>query len=1699
MKSYLTKLFNSSIFCHVQRLMIVCFFCSLVVTASAGDDYYRPAVSVSANPSTGAGSVYVSLTEGNKTSQTATANDGAYAKSGRGNSTKFYFYADHTNADYLWYGWISKSHKKIDAKNPSLELNNNNNDYGYNSTQDKKDGYDTYNTRTYPFTGTWVQPDVTGFAGGTANGERQSILNYTITNPTPSDATATFTLSNDYAGLKDINDEEPASYYEIASPLNTNGFTSGSISHTKGSGSLSIPVTYTPTGVHNQTNSASLTVQSLYPANRTKNWTVVYSVKENYKPSFTLSDSYNFTPTTPIKNATSSNMYALPITNRNYAAENVAEWEVSWSDVTYAGGAYTLENPYIVDVTANGGQTPTVTFIASAEGSYMDIQATLTIKCKYRDASGNLIESDPQTITFSADVGDAVKIDDVKDANYNFGQVTYDGSIHTHSLSYATNMTGLVLSWQSGTYFEHQIDGENIVISLKSTAIPADYTDRLSVKSGETEVASLSVSAQVRLAKPELEANGDVKSVLLEWNEVYGATKYIIKSGANEIETLTAADALTAGYEYTVNSIAGTPVVIGQSYSFTVTAVYGEDALIATKISVSDEKTASPSEYPYTITTDNASKDKLGMATGLKNGLKVNGDVAKYNPSKAQWDVDVTSTFDANGNALFDRLYIFGLTTGPSGGDVQGYAGVTMPNAITPCYIYEKRNDGKAYEHKATIDNMNTDTKNSTWFDLKLSGNEKKKIYLTGWCPYGSTGVTINEHGLLYVTGNNSNQIDIYLENCYLYSRIHKRDNGLDWGSGNFDYELLDYTGWNILSAVNVITEDGLDEGAKGAASAIVIEATGNTAFPANIHIKGDNLVFGHRGASLWVKVDAELGSFSVKVDQSMGHYSAPIYVRPKDKKKITTLTMDDKWPTDATYQNIYHTNGYLKFEKELPAGPSIDLGNNNTTLNFNGGRFELEASLPTQDNYPNNLAICVRNGEFTYEGMPDGLKTYVYYGLAGDATGGTVNINDGSVWVTKFTPKINKWSGAVVNNSDFFDDIFEVDGVEYSNTLRLPGKTYVRGGSHKGYLRACSDLASSGSTPTDGPTDGNSYLEQRVYEVKSSDLDLSIDTNNDGILDNGFVKETFFTGIDPIGLFKSEKVTPSTNGATEMLLETYYTNNSSNYSSVGGSYGRASILPVEGDDGKKRIYLWVPGQAKHPITFTKWFLSLPYIKADLSEGLLAQFGLNLEFGTEDMVPYEQYTQKEGGGDKHVVKNLWRIEMDENLLAAAEEVGKLPAKVADKFQFVDLNDQSFRNGMYQNIMNENDYLIKNSIYSFRMIKADDWMLFCPQFDVKNIYILEACDEAYLKNLSDVTPIANGGGRENALLAQAVLNLDMTSLIGIDLSATTNDKPFWDYYSRYTEYVNYIKNFTGDDSDIEMRKPFYQSYNPELNLIRTKLEHLVKKGDGSFNYSDAHYYLYQTDATDWWIDPETGILKINWQLAPASTKAADGTTDVVMKKGQVYAMQFPYCPGCEYDPETGIIGDRDYWDYWTGKMIVFEGEGPQTLSGTNKHAEIKATTADGFHGNYTFSDISVSNTEMKNAYFNYAGYMMDNAEGAVESLRSGESFVILPESVHSKMPGKRITSINPQTGAITWEDDNNTTTGTPTISGDRQMMVYTIEGGVGIIPVIAQQVSIYNAAGQLITSQYLTDEVQISLPTGIYLVSGEKDQAKVIVK
>ena len=70
---------------------------------------------------------------------------------------------------------------------------------------------------------------------------------------------------------------------------------------------------------------------------------------------------------------------------------------------------------------------------------------------------------------------------------------------------------------------------------------------------------------------------------------------------------------------------------------------------------------------------------------------------------------------------------------------------------------------------------------------------------------------------------------------------------------------------------------------------------------------------------------------------------------------------------------------------------------------------------------------------------------------------------------------------------------------------------------------------------------------------------------------------------------------------------------------------------------------------------------------------------------------------------------------------------------------------------------------------------------------------------------------------------------------------------------------------------------------------------------------------------------------------------------------------------------------------------------------------------------------------------------------------------------------------------------------PTIAGGRSLLVNSVDGGLTVIPVVAQQVGIYGSAGQLIASDYMTDETTFFLPAGIYMERGEKETAKVIVR
>ena len=76
-------------------------------------------------------------------------------------------------------------------------------------------------------------------------------------------------------------------------------------------------------------------------------------------------------------------------------------------------------------------------------------------------------------------------------------------------------------------------------------------------------------------------------------------------------------------------------------------------------------------------------------------------------------------------------------------------------------------------------------TANKAISSLPIANGQQLRIYITGFCPYATTGYTKEDEGVWYFQGVNGAKLDIYLEDCYIYSR-HKTLEGRAFG-GRYD------------------------------------------------------------------------------------------------------------------------------------------------------------------------------------------------------------------------------------------------------------------------------------------------------------------------------------------------------------------------------------------------------------------------------------------------------------------------------------------------------------------------------------------------------------------------------------------------------------------------------------------------------------------------------------------------------------------------------------------------------------------------------------------------------------------------------------------------------------------------------------------------------------------------------------------------
>lgn len=1304
------------------------------------------------------------------------------------------------------------------------------------------------------------------------------------------------------------------------------------------------------------------------------------------------SDTLDFTPIEPLATGQYVDLTIEKVDSTK--ASQDATWSVTLDSEAAAKG-FSL-------VSAKTEPNATVRFEALDGINQADLIATLTIKATYKTGNN---KSRPITKTIIL-TGDAGKVITLNGAQATTRTISIEHSAtetwQEESVEFLTTLSGIVVTPNGFPTGEDEnkiqcvwADTE-VKVRLSSTMSPGLHTPTVNFASSGVE-AVLNIEALVYLAQPIVTATtGLGQAIGLTWTEVHGATGYVVKCGDMILATI---DDPTVT-SFMVDMLGETTLRIGEEYSFTVIAIY--NTMDNPASSESESILATPT-IQSSITKDDLPKLYTGTEIFVEEDnpdIKTD-DAYTVFPYYQKRQIDLSPAFASNGTPLFDYLYVFGLTTSEEALTYEGINGHKITkagssagsNAITPCYIYKK--DGTTgYILDRTVTNMNVADKDP-YFNITVDG---KKRYFTGYCPYATTGYGAT-YGVVCVTGTANQEIDLYLHDLCLYARTHTKDGITSKNSGD------------VVNIDLNLNNNNYPEFSVAVFTFKTTNTNSSTPFKPTIHLLGKNELEGANGF-------ANLTYMGINLNSQPTLYSSAIQIAPTKDNQCTSLSIDDEWLIDEN--NVIRTNGILDVAPDAFGRPSIDLGNDKSTLNINGGQLYVRNAYPESSSYVSTFAIGSRSKLIEQEvDIPFLGKISVKATLVGfgDDTGGYVNFNDGTI-----------------NCLPISDDIMAEYGYLYrsSISMKCPEHTIINGGTYNCDVWACEKPSSLGASPKNSAGDALASLKVPVIrEVAPYYLaEINFDQHPGDLINN---------------------VEGDANQG-ETLYE-YYVRKSISY---GHSSMKAVAATNAGDPDSVNLMLpsqYTGKEALSDVIAHGWAFCIPKIEVSGS--------VNLSFGGATTVLC----------DENNVTNymLYGVLDDPITRIKNYTTPETYAGIID----VELEFAQDVNGTpkyTENIRNEESYTIENAQYVVMPVCADEWMLFSPPFDVSNVYVVETYTEDKLEKISD-----EEGNMDQAIALQAEANMDFFFHFAFQIVENESKKDFGAIY----------KTWLQDKSKL----------NKGNGLI--KLEHFTGR-----NYH-ANYYLQRSSGV-WGWDGANQKFTTDWTYLPADTVNdayydSDHTDyNVIMKKGDFYSLKFPYM-------YYGYREEMGKWDYWTGKYVIFEGLGPQTIEGTNHHntitSDMKAASGSAeIRVNNTFASMEVSGM---GAY--YLGenqrFTPSPFDDESKSIDATQGFVLLNKPTSSPMP-QRIASIDMMTGDVTYEPGDgieNTVTGTPTISGEREMLVYTVAGGLGVVPVVPQHVSIYNAAGQLVVSQYLTDNTQFALPTGIYLVRGEKDQAKAMVK
>ena len=1077
--------------------------------------------------------------------------------------------------------------------------------------------------------------------------------------------------------------------------------------------------------------------------------------------------------------------------------------------------------------------------------------------------------------------------------------------------------------------------------------------------------------------------------------------------------------------------------------TITITTQNGDEVKPLATVSLIGNANSITAEDEIWTGVDPTKHTLLGSFAGI--------DAIEGNDGIGYRKVNLNNAFDEAGKALFDYLIIYGETT-----TTDGQRDITTPttqkgsNAKTPMYVYMRVDD--QYQFWEMEENVNSGTK--MFSSLSVESGTKLRVYITGFCPYASTGYTKADEGVWYFKGHDNAYLEIYLDDCYIYSRNKTPDGHSFAGRGDGQ----SFTEAAVRGSGGVLVFENQDDDDLNQYFNVTIHTNGNNMFKSTYGCFFE-LIQGLRVYQVSSPIQVHLA-----VDQEGVDY----------KNSGTILSFDDKWPTNsADDSETKRTNGRLSLQKQHNNAPSIDMGNSQTIVNFNGGQVELQNAAVVSQNYKTTFAISFRGGQFAGFDMALGIGT--------DDTGGTIRFNDGTTTV------IPLWVDEVYKNYYLIDEengeqvTRQYQGKTQYRTscLRCPTDTRVTGGSHC-MMRACSDPTSLGGAPKNASGDPLGLYRYPQHPATGHLGGWSLITDG-----NGLVKpnDPYF----PVDDYNVESVTPNP-GEDGQIDEIHCSTACDDYLNFWFTEGQESSVKPE-QEGNKYSY-WKASVTKLRAEFMGYKREVGGPEdAQITEGEVVA---NLLYCQLDQNMHDVISEKDSEGN-YTYEAPVKMPTDQ---LGYDYASIKPSEVGEELQnyVVTVSPNPDVNAAPTPV--PRDYEVLDKVYYIMPATADIWMTFVPPFDVEKLWVVETVDE------QELIDYAATHTRQEVLKVQAKHNADFATFFAVTI-ALQYDKPFEQMYQEYLSWAREQDGHTGAASDYSKRG---------------KIQLVHYNGN---NWRDAHYYLYK-NTENWEYDANEQFIT-HWEIVP---EVAPGWP--IMDQGEVYSFLLPYCQGCDVQAnsdgtiklENGlpITTQRDYWDYWSGKLLIFESTqksitNPHKINGENRHsALLQIPTEPGLTltGNSTFALMKPSSDMINDEYLypyspvlNKEGYELADTETPL-SIQPTASFI--KENIGEELDGQSISMIT-YSGKVIYSPnsgngDNSETSvsHTPTIGGNNSLFVTATQQGINVAVSAPQYVRVFSATGSTIYSGIVQTAVDVAIPTtGVYVVAGESEVQKIWVE